>query len=245
MAIDLPDMDFDEQDVAETFDEDNTNVEEVRYSMREDAETLEELPDVYDATSAVGDDDDDAALIAEEMDDGDIVELESQSEQGDADLEDDDLFDREEETLALQNENEDYGDVDLEDPDDVDAVGQLAADEVGLEYAGDLNDREGAQSSARELESEALSDQDLRELDYKDQFTVDEDRMPKVDEGRSFQPKRTEMPAGGERGNSDLAANAAPAERDEDLHARQNELLDEGVEETFPASDPVSVKHIT
>ncbi len=28
-------------------------------------------------------------------------------------------------------------------------------------------------------------------------------------------------------------------------HPRQEELLDEGVEETFPASDPVSVKHIT
>jgi len=27
--------------------------------------------------------------------------------------------------------------------------------------------------------------------------------------------------------------------------ARQDELLDEGVEETFPASDPVSVKHIS
>ena len=26
---------------------------------------------------------------------------------------------------------------------------------------------------------------------------------------------------------------------------RQSELLDEGLEETFPASDPVSAKHIT
>ena len=29
------------------------------------------------------------------------------------------------------------------------------------------------------------------------------------------------------------------------LHRRRDELLDEGVEETFPASDPVAVKHIT
>jgi hypothetical protein len=31
----------------------------------------------------------------------------------------------------------------------------------------------------------------------------------------------------------------------QDRKARQEELLDEGVEETFPASDPVSVKRIT
>ncbi len=31
----------------------------------------------------------------------------------------------------------------------------------------------------------------------------------------------------------------------ESLKERQEELLDEGVEETFPASDPVSVKRIT
>ncbi len=29
------------------------------------------------------------------------------------------------------------------------------------------------------------------------------------------------------------------------MHPHQDELLDEGVEETFPASDPVSVKRIT
>lgn len=47
--------------------------------------------------------------------------------------------------------------------------------------------------------------------------------------------------------NADLAAEHAPGERapDEDLAARQEQLLDEGVEETFPASDPVSVKRIT
>ena len=30
-----------------------------------------------------------------------------------------------------------------------------------------------------------------------------------------------------------------------EVDPHQDELLDEGVEETFPASDPVSVKHIT
>jgi hypothetical protein len=32
---------------------------------------------------------------------------------------------------------------------------------------------------------------------------------------------------------------------EEECDPRQEALLDEGVEETFPASDPVSVKHIT
>ena len=42
---------------------------------------------------------------------------------------------------------------------------------------------------------------------------------------------------------------AAKGSRPEDVavevHPHQDELLDEGIEETFPASDPVSVKHIT
>ena len=43
------------------------------------------------------------------------------------------------------------------------------------------------------------------------------------------------------------AASHAPGERedDDDLEARQEDLIDEGLAETFPASDPVSVKRIT
>jgi hypothetical protein len=46
--------------------------------------------------------------------------------------------------------------------------------------------------------------------------------------------------------NADLAAARAPGDRQpgEDLAERQEQLLDEGVEETFPASDAVSVKRI-
>jgi len=42
------------------------------------------------------------------------------------------------------------------------------------------------------------------------------------------------------------AADAAPGERvpGEDLRARQEKLLDEALEETFPASDPISPKRI-
>jgi hypothetical protein len=46
---------------------------------------------------------------------------------------------------------------------------------------------------------------------------------------------------------ADLAAASAPGNRvpDEDLRQRQEQLLDEAVEETFPASDPISPKRIT
>jgi hypothetical protein len=63
--------------------------------------------------------------------------------------------------------------------------------------------------------------------------------------------KRDGDPAPIERGSGGQANADRAAERvDEDLDAldleeKQEALLDEGVEETFPASDPVSVKRIT
>jgi hypothetical protein len=47
--------------------------------------------------------------------------------------------------------------------------------------------------------------------------------------------------------NADLAADRAPGDSKpgENLAARQEQLLDEALEETFPASDPISVKRIT
>lgn len=46
---------------------------------------------------------------------------------------------------------------------------------------------------------------------------------------------------------ADLAAASAPGDRQpgEDLDERQERLVDEAVEETFPASDPISPKRIT
>ena len=49
---------------------------------------------------------------------------------------------------------------------------------------------------------------------------------------------------GGEAPDADKAADAAPDPESEGKK-REEELLDEGLEETFPASDPVSAKHIT
>jgi hypothetical protein len=60
-----------------------------------------------------------------------------------------------------------------------------------------------------------------------------------VAEQETLKPS-TSVPAGGVRGDDDQAVEAL---KDDDPTC--DERLDEGVEETFPASDPVSVKHIT
>ena len=58
------------------------------------------------------------------------------------------------------------------------------------------------------------------------------------------QPKPA--PVGGHV-NANRAAEAAPGKRrpGEDLEERQDKLLDEALEETFPGSDPISPKQIT
>ena len=174
MAIDVPDVGFDEQDVAETFDEENTNLEADLYSGRENPEVLEELPEVYDSTTAVGDEDDDAALIGDDLDDDEIVDLERGSDQDDADLEDDDISAREPEKYRREESLLDEAEVGDQDLGAVDGADDLESNEVELEYAGDLNDLEGAESAAQNLESSRLSDSQLRDLDYKDEYTVDE-----------------------------------------------------------------------
>lgn len=67
---------WDEQDGAEVLDEDVVGRDG---EMR----SFEELPDVLDVTRAQGDADDDDALIAEDLDDAEIVALERESDPGD------------------------------------------------------------------------------------------------------------------------------------------------------------------
>jgi hypothetical protein len=45
--------------------------------------------------------------------------------------------------------------------------------------------------------------------------------------------------------DDEAAADADPKGARRPDKAHHDELLDEGIEETFPASDPVAVKHIT
>lgn len=52
--------------------------------------------------------------------------------------------------------------------------------------------------------------------------------------------------ASGGQANADLAAEAAPgdARPGENLSIRQEKLIDEALQETFPASDPIAPKKI-
>ena len=73
---------YDEQDGAEAMDDD---------VIGKDGEfrTFEELPDVLDVTQAEGDENDDDALIGEDLDDDEIIDLENEAEAGDGVDEDD------------------------------------------------------------------------------------------------------------------------------------------------------------
>jgi hypothetical protein len=188
--LDRPDPILDDQDNAEAFDEDATAGDD---RLLRERSTFEELPDLLDVTRAVGDDDDDEALIGEEMDDDEIIAAEEDAD--DDDYEDDDLRTRDAEHLRAAA---------------VDDGDMIEEDEVELRYVGDLSEIGGDRISARDLESDELSDEDLEELDYRQ-------RPPAQAHERSA----------------------------EEINPHQEELLDEGVEETFPASDPVSVKRVT
>ncbi len=161
--VDVPE--YDDQDVAEVFDEDNTNLDSVEYSGKEDAEQFEDIPDVYDVTSRVGDRSDEEGEIGEDMDDDEIVS--EASDEDDDDEEDDDLKARHGEGSSAEDPD-DENDLGSNDPDLTDKIGRTDPNEVDLTYAGDLEDAAGASSSAADMESDTLSDDDLRELHYKD-----------------------------------------------------------------------------
>lgn len=150
--------DWDDQDQSEVFDEDNQNLDSPG-GRNDDMRTFEEMPDVLDVTSAVGDDDDDEALIAEELDDDEIIELEADAEL--ADFEDDDLAGRMPEELYEE---------------DVPGVSRADSDEVELVYGGDLDNRsvrEGKRTAA--MESRNLADDDLEELGYPGDYEPGQD----------------------------------------------------------------------
>ncbi|MGQ3017845.1 hypothetical protein [Phenylobacterium sp.] len=138
--------DFEPQDQAEVFDEDNTvgaGDDVPPAEMR----TFEEMVQVRDETSAVGDADDDEAQFAEDLDDGEIVALGRDEQDGLARDGDRPVFD------AAQ-----------------DGGGPgIGEDEAPLLDAGDMA---AAPDSDRDdpaaLESERLNDADLQDLGYQD-----------------------------------------------------------------------------
>ncbi len=167
MAADL-ETDVDAQDLAEVFDEDNTNTESQRLGGAEDGEQVEDLVDLFDVTKAVGDADDEDALIGEDLDDDEIVELARQ------DNDDEDDEEQTDEDTLRGPEPDDEDDADLiaslsdDDDDGVDGVDRSPRTDVNLTFVGDLNDVAGAHSAAQRYESKTLSDQDLAALDYKE-----------------------------------------------------------------------------
>jgi len=66
--------DADDVDLAKAFDEDNQNL-----AGEGEMKIFEDLPEVLDVTVAEGDADDEDALIAEELDDDEIIALERES----------------------------------------------------------------------------------------------------------------------------------------------------------------------
>jgi len=157
------DPDLGGQDLAEVWDEDNRDSDARRLALGDDEMNADELPDVYDATRRVGDDSDDDALIGEDMDDADIIELARDDDEDDEDPEDDPYRLR----AADAFDDEDDDPLDLDDETDLDAaVSRTGPNEVQLEDAGDLNNREGAFGSARRFESSRLSDDDIERLGY-------------------------------------------------------------------------------
>ena len=64
---------------------------------------------------------------------------------------------------------------------------------------------------------------------------------------KRLSPEEEKALRGSGQSLADLAAARAPGDRTpgEDLGERQERILDEAVEETFPASDPIAPKHIT
>ena len=95
------------------------------------------------------------------------------------------------------------------------------------------DERDDDALDAGEVDPDALDDEDLEDdPDDDDELRDDletepEDALPSDDD------------------NDDVADEAPTDGAPDHVQRHQDDLLDEGVEETFPASDPVSVKRIT
>ena len=165
------DSDTDAQDVAEAFDETLTDGDETA-----DSDAYDIRPNSYDATSKLGDGDLlglDDALDADEEDDETLDGLDDEGRSADSPDEDgDDLVDhddRQTDPLAGDNEQLASTDKDVPDADDEDGVAAHAAsepEEVSMSD-GAIDALGGARGErVADLESDTLSDSDLKELGY-------------------------------------------------------------------------------
>ena len=165
----MPDTDvdtdaYDAQDTAETYDETLTDGDET------DSDALDLRRDTYDAVTALGDGDvegDEDEMDAADETDADLQEISELQYQEDADDLDDGNTDSG--PLAGDNLPDRTNDRDFPDEDDIDGVSSAASEEPTIVSMGDV-DALGGETGARlaDLESDALSDSDLAELDYKE-----------------------------------------------------------------------------
>ena len=165
------DSDVDAQDVAETFDETLTDGDETA-----DSDAYDLRPNSYDATSKLGDGDLlglDDAMDADEEDDETLDGLDDEGRSADTPDEDgDDLVDHGDlQTEPLSGDNLQLAttDKDVLDPDDEDGVSAHSASEPEEVSMSDtaIDALGGARGErASDLESDSLSDSDLKELGY-------------------------------------------------------------------------------
>ena len=130
----MPDVDdgFDPQDEAEAYDETH-RADEMPFGVADLQDEPDVGEDVYDVTSALGDaDEDDAMLSADDYDADDLDTLELDEEED----EDEDADD----TLDDNFEDDPDGAFDSATDHGIDrAAGRPAPDEPGLAYAADLD----------------------------------------------------------------------------------------------------------
>lgn len=148
---DYPDAfgDADSQDGAETLDETN-------YDERDEMRTFEELPDVLDVTTAIGDRDEDEAVA---MDAADFDE----EAIGDVDTEEDNELDYHAATRDREDDIDGLGDEDSYDDDQLD----MAEEVEGLdEEVGDAATVTGGEDDFTNFQAKTVGDEDLKRMGY-------------------------------------------------------------------------------
>lgn len=248
----MPDLDngSDPQDEAEAYDETHGVDEDPSGLFADDTDGDPQLlTDVFDATSADGDadEDEDEDEEADEYRASDLDDLDLDDDEDEADRLDDELGADRPEYEALSGL--DRG---------IDRAAERAGpSEPGLVYTGDLDaityprdDEAEKYESTRQLSDEQLADLGYLEAGRPndnnlkgDAVKDDQDTIATKEEGSTDWEERS---FGTDTESAVLEGSGASADDVEDeSDPDEDERLDEGLEETFPASDPVSAKHIT
>ena len=254
----MPDVDdgYDPQDEAEVFDETHGLDEDPTGADPDDVDRdPDELTDVYDVTSALGDadDDEDEDETADDYDDDDLDELDLDDDE-DADEDDDD---------DLDDDLEDVPEADARAGLDrlIDRTAERSAPiEPNLSYVEDLDavtnprdDDVEKYETTRQLSDEQLADlgylQDRKQQEVSAMKDEDQTVSTKPEGSRDWEERsfETDIELSILEGGvpEPIASGASADDIEDESDPDEDERLDEGLEETFPASDPVSAKHIT